>query len=409
MRFLFNSFYLVLFLCFLNIFGMEKENSNVLNQFLGVKPLEDIVLDYIGHEEWYHEKTLAHAGPISSVAISADSSVFVTAFHNIVKLWDYNSLNCIKTIALPKELRMGVMPVAVTDDPKEKAEHVTYYRDLPSYAIAPNIQSVGISRNNKYLAMVLDNRCVEIRDLATEKRLRHFLIEHSAADFKSSISFSPDNKFLCVYGYEENIKEYEFIVLNLQAKSESDALVNLRFLKTLPVADDKKYKGNWEDIGHLWDIFSGNSFFASGLFGPSTSAYSYSTFKERIISCEGPYPGKLFISSLFQIKQDALKSSDLKEEEKQKVLDEENIDFKQYIKSMEKLLKYCSPNGDDRKYINEFNSHGAQKITTLACSPDGRYILTGSEDSTVKVWKNQRAVMSENIAYKDEFKVIELH
>lgn len=404
MKFLKHSLYLVLLLSFSPIFSMEKEQKSILSQFITIQNLEDIILDY--SNQWYVEKNIEHYGPISAVAISADSSMFVTAYRNVIKLWNYRTLTNIKNITLPKELRLpGMMPMEINYEVNHKnSASLRDFEKLLKDAIEPNIKAVTISRDNKYLAFALDNQCIEIREIETEKRLRQLLYVPSSENYRVPfLSFSPDNRFLSICSFDNVARNYELLICNL-TENKTNILQKVEVIKELPNFDDETYKGFYETTNDLWNILMGNSLVAL-IFPPSAEICAFDN--EKLIGSGGPNPQTILIIYLDQAKKYLLSNKLLTYEEKAK-LSEKNKSIRLFIRDLEDITKKYHQEIDFNKFmIRELKEH-TDRITSLACAPNGHYILSGSQDNTVKIWRNQKHVMLGSIIYNN-YKSINLN
>lgn len=393
-------FFLIFFIS--DIRSMLNSNVSSLQSYLPHIPLQNIVLDYIGDEEWRVPYAKVEEDCINSVAISADSKILITASQNIVKSWNLENGEHIKTITLPSERRYlpGFPPTIVKDDTPNSQK--------------PNIEMIAISRDNKYLALVLDNHFIEIRDIGTLEKLRY--IFHEAKN-PLLVSFSPDNRYLALGAHKLEEGEEYLYIWNLEETDEGKQLVDT--VSPFDVyCNDKKYQGNYANSSNLWNVMLGGSL--KKYRGYRCVILSYNNLYNRIISNASIGNEDIHVYNLNQSKKYISENKNLISTIYSPIttdfdflLDSKtDIIMDLYNKNIN-LTAHMS-HADKSQFVsfkNKTSAHlkgRAGPITALACSPDGRYIVTGSENGTLLVWVNQKAAMLEPPSLKSEYKTIKL-
>ncbi|OUL35397.1 serine/threonine protein kinase [Nostoc sp. T09] len=219
---------------------------------------------------------------------------------------------------------------------------------LPS--VSTGINCVSFSPDSKTLASG-DDKIIRLWDLNTQKILAT-LSGHSQA--VKSLAYSPDGKILATASDDNTIKLWD-----LNQFQEICTLVgHSHAVKSVAFSPDGQIiaSGSWDKTIKLWDVNTGKAI------------CTLTGHRLQVNSVAFSLQGQLLASASF----------------------DRTICLWQ-LPTTEVLLKYNEATGEfknrpDCTLLGTFSGH-AWAVLTIAFSPDGKILATGSDDNTIKLWE----------------------
>ena len=255
-------------------------------------------------------------------------------------------------------------------------------------------RDIYYTSNGKYLVTVSDDKAVKLWEVETGRELRT-LTEHPGRAI--SYAYSHDKKYLAINYSDGEIQIWEVEIgkcIQTLHEETSDGYSNFFFspdgrylvVSSSQSIQDGDYKVYWDKTIKLWDIVTGG--------WAKTLSWSSDYYIGLVVySFDGEY--------LANITGGAIEICKMKTGEFVKILTDESSAVNADSVAISHDSKYlaCSysdgidhVNGivkifeiETAKLTKTLTGH-AKKISSVSYTPDGKYLATGSEDSTLKVW-----------------------
>lgn len=217
-------------------------------------------------------------------------------------------------------------------------------------SVSAEINCVSFSPDGKTLASG-DDKIIRLWDLNTQKVLAT-LSEHSQA--VKSVAYSSDGKILATASDDQTIKLWD-----LNQFQEICTLVgHSHAVKSVAFSPDGQIlaSGSWDKTVKLWDV------------NTSKEIFTLTGHKLQVSSVAFSPQGQLLASASF----------------------DRTICLWQ-LPATEVLQKYSEATGEfknrpDFTLLGTLSGH-AWAVLTIAFSPDGKILATGSDDNTIKLWE----------------------
>ena len=294
---------------------------------------------------------VGHTSGVFSASFSPDGKYIVSAScvtlgysndDSNIKIWDITTGECIRTIK--ETLSLG-NPVAFSPDGK----HIVSASSDKSIKLwlvmngvcrkiftghAVNVSSVLFSPDGRYIVSASSDRTVRVWDMGKEDYIQRF-IGHEGNVF--SATFSPDGRYIVSASHDKTVKLW----------------------------DVKTGECIHTFIGHkgwVWYacFVSDGKYIVSESYDEDSKQWESRQWDVNTFKCVQTYCGRLGINR---------HSPDGRYEA-----------FRDNQENTIKLLDL-----ETKKYIRTFIGH-ASHINSICFSPDGRYILSASNDKKVKLW-----------------------
>ncbi|MDF5725797.1 MAG: serine/threonine protein kinase [Rhizonema sp. PD37] len=237
----------------------------------------------------------------------------------------------------------------------------TYTLTQDCYALS-SVNSIAISPNHQTLASCHDDKKIRLWDLETQKVI-HTFVGHSQA--VRSLAFSPDGKVLATASDDKTIKLW-----NLDTCQEiftlcghTHAVKSVAFSPISPSQEEYVpilASGSWDKTIKIWNVNTGTEICTLTGHQLQVSAVAFSPQGELLASASLDRTIRLWNISI---------DSSLP-----------TVSFQPIL--LEKELK----NRPQYTLLGTLSGH-AWAVLTVAFSPDGKILATGSEDNTIKLWQ----------------------
>ena len=207
-----------------------------------------------------------------------------------------------------------------------------------------SVNALAISPDDYTLASASDDKIIKLWDLNTQKVLAT-LSGHSQA--VKSVAFSPDGKILATAGDDKTIKLWQVETL----QEICTLLGHLQAVKSVAFSPDGQIlaSGSWDKTIKLWDVNTG------------TEICTLTGHQLKVNSVAFSPQGQLLASASY----------------------DRTIRLWQIPKRGEGTLIQNRP---CYSLLGTLSGH-AWAVLTVAFSPDGRILATGSDDNTIKLWE----------------------
>ncbi|MEH2319353.1 serine/threonine-protein kinase [Nostoc sp.] len=241
-----------------------------------------------------------------------------------------------------------------------------------------SVNALAISPDGYTLASASDDKIVKLWDLNTQKVLAS-LSGHSQA--VKSVTFSPDGQILATASDDKTIKLWQIETL----KEISTLLGHSHTVKSLAFSPDGQIlaSGSWDKTIKLWDVNSGTEICTitghqlqvnSVAFSPQGQLLASASYDRTIRLWQIPRGGRGALSW----EQGDMNSAELKD----------------HPQGAEDIPPFSLPpaplplvqNRPCYSLLATLSGH-AWAVLTVAFSPDGQILATGSDDNTIKLWK----------------------
>ncbi|MBW4563288.1 MAG: serine/threonine protein kinase [Mojavia pulchra JT2-VF2] len=233
---------------------------------------------------------------------------------------------------------------------------------LPSTA---GINALTFSPDGKTLASGNDDKLIRIWDLNTQKVLAT-LSGHSQA--VKSLAYSPDGNILATASDDKTIKLWD---IN-RFQEDLTLIGHSHAVKAVAFSPDGQIlaSGSWDKTVKLWDVNTGKEIFT--LTGHHLQVNSVAFTSQ----------GRILASTSFDrtIRLWQLPTTNMLLKSSRNTEFEATEDISRLISSEE------FENRPDCTLLGIFSGH-AWAVLTIAFSPDGKILATGSDDNTIKLWQ----------------------
>lgn len=290
-------------------------------------------------------KTPGHSDTVTSIKLTSDGQYLVSAsYDNTVKIWDFYQGDLIRTL---RGHSSWIISVSLTPDDdkiissdldgtikiwefktgKELYTIKTYEEDEKSITVTPD--------GNLLITGSTDGT-ITLWDMKTFKRLKEITVQNgSHSSYITSLLVTADNKLLITGSNDKQIKIWDLKQTKLLRTIEFDEYVDY-----LDISKDNK-----SIIASVWD-------------------------------------GK--------IKLIDLNTGNISKEIEEKL---KYVKIARLSPDQDLLLSFAGSDGDGEFYIREVSSgdikhtfYDEGEINDLIFSSDGKYVISASEDPTIKVW-----------------------
>ncbi|MEA5605463.1 serine/threonine-protein kinase [Nostoc sp. UHCC 0252] len=241
-----------------------------------------------------------------------------------------------------------------------------------------SVNALAISPDGNTLASGSDDKNIKLWDLNTQKVLAN-LSGHSQA--VKSVSFSPDGQILATASDDKTIKLWQVETL----KEICTLLGHSHAVKSVAFSPDGQIlaSGSWDKTIKLWDINTGRELItitghqlqvSSVAFSPDGKLLASASYDRTIRLWQIPRRGRGAGSR----EQGDMNSAELKD----------------YPQGAEAIPLFPLPpaplplveNRPCYSLLSTLSGH-AWAVLTVAFSPNGKILATGSDDNTIKLWE----------------------
>ncbi|MDF5716402.1 MAG: serine/threonine protein kinase [Rhizonema sp. NSF051] len=264
-----------------------------------------------------------------------------------------------QAMGIPSSLRIPNLPLSST----------TYTLTQHCYALS-SVNSIAISPNHQTLASCHDDKKIRLWDLKTQKVI-HTFVGHSQA--VRSLAFSPDGKVLATASDDKTIKLW-----NLDTYQEiftlcghTHAVKSVAFSFISPSQEEYVpilASGSWDKTIKIWNVNTGTEICTLTGHQLQVSAVAFSPQGELLASASLDRTIRLWNISIDTSLPPVNVSKQLSESFQPILLEKELKNRPQYT------------------LLGTLSGH-AWAVLTVAFSPDGKILATGSEDNTIKLWQ----------------------
>ncbi|MEH2372505.1 serine/threonine-protein kinase [Nostoc sp.] len=233
-------------------------------------------------------------------------------------------------------------------DPKSKIQkpHWQCFHTLTGHSgTLSSVNALAISLDSNTLASASDDKIVKLWDLKTQKVLAN-LLGHSQA--VKSVTFSPDGQILATASDDKTIKLWQVETL----EEISTLLGHSHAVKSVAFSPDGQIlaSGSWDKTIKLWDVNSGREICSITGHQLQVNAVAFSPQGQLLASASYDRTIRLWQISALE-------------------------DFKRELQN-----RPCY------SLLGTLSGH-AWAVLTVAFSPDGKILATGSDDNTIKLWE----------------------
>jgi len=243
------------------------------------------------------------------------------------------------------------------------------------------IYSAAVSPDGKYVLSGSANQTMKLWDVATGKELKAFT-GNSKDDLISSVAFSPDGLYALSGGSDKTLKLWEIAT----GKEIRTFTGHKGWVSSVAVSPDGKYalSGSWDRTIKLWDIATGSEIKTfNGQAGIDSTDSDFTKDGERI-----PAPVRAMgEKGMFNTSDPRISSVAFSPDGKYALSGSWNTTLTLWNISAGKEMKQA-PRGrrsQDNSIIRTFTGH-TDRINSVVFSPEGSKIISASRDNSIKLW-----------------------
>jgi WD40 repeat protein len=276
------------------------------------------------------------------------------------------------------------------------------------------VKSVCFSPNYSYVLSGSRDRTIRLWEMSSGEESREF-IGHT--DSINSVCFSPDGRYILSGSSDKTIRLWEIASGKETKKFEG----HTKEVCTVCYSSDGRYilSGSWDKTARLWEIASGKEVkkleghtkeVCSVCYSPE-GRYGLSGGNDKaillldlnIIDIWQPYISR--ISSIKVLGENEIKYNELLIQSQKMIKDKKYVNAYSMLRQAQKIPGYerddnlltliitCGLNSNGQRICllhsgvrKEFVGH-TEWVNSVCFSPDGRYILSGSSDNTLRLWE----------------------
>ncbi|ODG96682.1 serine/threonine protein kinase [Nostoc sp. KVJ20] len=240
-----------------------------------------------------------------------------------------------------------------------------------------SVNALAISPDCYTLASASDDKNIKLWDLNTKKVLAN-LSGHSQA--VKSVTFSPDGKILATASDDKTIKLWQVETL----EEICTLLGHSHVVKSVAFSPDGQIlaSGSWDKTIKLWDVNTGTEICTITGHQLQVNSVAFSPQGQLLASASYDRTIRLWqISALGRGRgAGSREQGDM------------NVELKNYPQGAENISLFSLPpapwpveNRPCYSFLGTLSGH-AWAVLTVAFSPDGKILATGSDDNTIKLW-----------------------
>jgi WD40 repeat protein len=365
-----------------------------------------------------------HGGEVWSAEFSPDGKYIVTTFSDeTAKIWEISSgklLQDLKGHTNEVEIAQfspdGKYIVSASNDNTAKIWEVSSGKLLHNLTgHTAEISSAQFSPYGKYIVSASYDETAKIWEVSTGKLLQD-LKGHKGTFY--SVRFSPDGKYIVSASWDKTAKIWEVSSGKLlqDLKGHTEEVISAQF------SPDGKYivSASWDKTAKIWEVASGKLLqdlkghketFYSVRFSPDgkhviTASFDNTTkiwevssgemlqdlkleeLDNIVNSVQLSFDGK-YIVTTFEDREDVALFRD-KIERRRHMEEEWLSESEKLLPSKRNSITLFSPpnirNGATGKLLHQLIGHTSQ-VPSAQFSPDGKYIVSASDDGTAKIWE----------------------
>ena len=300
-----------------------------------------------------------HSARVSEVAWSPDGKYIASGAEQNIQVWEAMTGKRIQSINLLLNLGPGYGGMSFAWSPDSKyivagfADNTAKVVDVMTGKFrltytghSGSVNQVAWSHDGKYIASSSDDKTIQVWDAATGKLL---LTNRGYPNPMGNPIWSPDSKYIASSD-DKTIQVWDAMTgkLRLTYRGHSEGAAPLAW------SPDGKYivSASWDGTNQVWDAMTGKRIHT---FQGVSGAVAWSP--------DGKY---IALGSIFKQGEPA---------------DDSNA----YVLDATTWSTRLTYTGHLKSFVKD-NVLYPQNVSSIAWSPDGKYIASGSDDKTVQVW-----------------------
>ncbi|MEH1922597.1 serine/threonine-protein kinase [Nostoc sp.] len=243
--------------------------------------------------------------------------------------------------------------------------------------VSSGVNTIAISPDGYTLVSGSDDKNIKLWDLNTQKVIAS-LSGHSQA--VKSVAFSPDGQILATASDDKTIKLWQFETL----KEISTLLGHSHAVKSVAFSPDGQIlaSGSWDKTIKLWDVNTGREICTIAGHQLKVNSVAFSPQGELLASASYDRTIRLWQIPTRSRGAGSRGQGDIN-----------SAELKDYPQGAQDIPPFPLPlaplplqNRPCYSLLSTLSGH-AWAVLTVAFSPDGQILATGSDDNTIKLWE----------------------